>query len=237
MRYRRSRCSRRSGTSRSPTPTSSPSWPATPGSSPSPSSISPSTPCRVSCTWSSRCSCLRCSLLLRSCGPGPAPSLRLSADHGDGLPGPVRALVGVLRRARALTGAVSRDRCRRARGPGFRDFAVTSGAQQIPNPRSLAQRNVPGPLSAAHARCTQGSATAPRRRRRSPARTGRSARPEPIFCTVLHRPGPRPCCDRDRGPGRVQHGPQPSLAKAISDCCGAPSGPCWSTRPPGTGGT
>ena len=72
---------------------------------------------------------------------------------------------------------------------GIKDFAVTSGGQKIANPGSWPAGNRPWPAtSGGWPAASAVPRTGPRPGRRSPARTGRSARPAPISCTAP-RPG------------------------------------------------
>ncbi len=76
-------------------------------------------------------------------------------------------------------------RCR-GRGPGHQGFR---GDLRRGEDREPAEAGPPGTGLARYqrrlARCQSGSANRARPRRRSPARTGRSARPAPISCTAL----------------------------------------------------
>ena len=68
---------------------------------------------------------------------------------------------------------------------GIKDFAVTSGGVKIPNPRKLARREPTWPgISAGSPAARKAPRTGLRPRPRSPARTGRSARPAPTSCTA-----------------------------------------------------
>ena len=95
---------------------------------------------------------------------------------------------------------------------GIKDFAVTSDGEKIPNLRRLArrERNL-ARYQRRMARCQKGSANRAKARPRSPALTGRSARPGRLPAPRLDPDGPRPRRDRARGPG-LQTGPQPVAA-------------------------
>ena len=217
-----SRCSRRSGTSRSRTPISSPGGPATRATSPAPAGSPPSTPGPGSGTATGGCSSPRWTRHWSSCGRGRTSIPRRSTRPRS--PFPV-----------TRAGAGTSPSPSRSAGPdqlpatgavvgvdlGIKDFAVTSGGVKIPNPRKLA------------------------RRERNLARYQRQARPLP---ERLREPGQGQGQGRPRAPEgpRVPHrlpaphlyppGPRPSdvivaedlavknmvrnrsLAKAISDC-------------------
>ena len=68
---------------------------------------------------------------------------------------------------------------------GIKDFAVTSGGQKIPTRGRWPAGHRPWPgISAGSPAARKAPRTGSRRRRRSPARTGKSARPAPISCTA-----------------------------------------------------
>ena len=181
----------------------------------------PSTPAPGSATGTGSCSSPRrhaagLHLVVAGHRPGVA-----RPDHGDGLPRPGRPLVRLLRRRHRPT----RSRCPqagRAAGVdlGIKDFAVTSDGEKIANPRHLERkaRNL-ARYQRRLARCQKGAANRAKARAKV-ARAHRKVRAR--GADFLHKTSTRlvrePRRDRDRGPRRQEHGPQPVLAKAISDC-------------------
>ena len=130
--------------------------------------------------------------------------------HGDSLPGPVRALVRLLRRGRGrpeqlpATGAVV------GVDLGIKDFAVTSNGEKIPNPRRLArrERNL-ARYQRRLARCQKGSANRAKARAKV-ARAHRKVRA--ARADFLHRTSARLVRDHDViviEDLDVGHGPQP----------------------------
>ena len=93
---------------------------------------------------------------------------------------------------------------------GIKDFAVTSDGEKIPNPRRLArrERNL-ARYQRRLARCQKGSANRAKAKAKV-ARAHRKVRASPgrFPAPRLGPAGPRPRRDRDRGPGRAEHGPQ-----------------------------
>ena len=110
-------------------------------------------------------------------------------DDGDGVPGPVRTLVRLVRRRRTRTRAAPRRRPGRRGGPG--DQGLRGHQRRAADPQPAAPGTPgpePGPLPAADGPLpARVRATAPKPRPRPPARTARSAPPAPTSST---RPAP-----------------------------------------------
>jgi putative transposase len=121
---------------------------------------------------------------------------------------------------------------------GVKDFAVTSDGQRIPNPRHLERRarNL-ARYQRRLARCQKGSANRAKARAKAarPHRKVRAARTD-----FLHRASTRLVRDHDvivlEDLAVTNMVRNRRLAKAISDCGWGSSGPCLSTKRPGTGG-
>ena len=90
-----------------------------------------------------------------------------------------------LRRRHRGPRAAASDRPGGGRRPGRAGFAVTSDGERIANPRHLERkaRNL-ARYQRRLARCQNGSANRAKARRRSPARTARSATPGATSCTA-----------------------------------------------------